>query len=146
MRSTRCSRRTREAQSCQPIFVCHTALLPHTNRLQEEHKNYEIDSSDDKKDQKNPVEKRSSRKGPFPLRLAESNCVRNGLKVYCSTGQSKGEPKRFSHDPIASLISPQSTHPHTSTHPYRVPQKSIPQQRREAGLVANAVATLLAAS
>ena len=59
-------RRTREAQSCQPISVCHTAVLPHTNRLQGEHKNYKIDSTDDKKkDPKNPVERKSSRKGPF---------------------------------------------------------------------------------
>ena len=47
-------------------FDCCTAVLAHTNRLLEEHKNCKIDSTDDmKKDQKNPVEKNSSRKGPF---------------------------------------------------------------------------------
>ena len=70
----RCSRRPREAQSCQPIFECHTAVLPRTSRLQEEHKNYKIDSTDDKKkDQKNLVEKKTGRKGPFST---------GGLRLY----------------------------------------------------------------
>ena len=46
-----------------------TAVLPHTNRLEEEHKNYKIDSTDDKKrDQKNPVEKSPVEKAIFDWR------------------------------------------------------------------------------
>ena len=41
-------------------------MLPRTNHLYLEYKNYKVDSTDDKKkDQKIPVEKKSSRKGPF---------------------------------------------------------------------------------
>ena len=84
--AARCSRRTREAQLTElpadfRLPYSSTAVLPHTNRLWEEHKNYKIDSTDDKKrDQKNPVEKKSSRRGPF--RLVESDCVRNSLESF----------------------------------------------------------------
>ena len=63
-RSSRCST---ELPTDFQLPYCSTAVLPHTNRFhEEEHKNYKIDSTDDKKkDQKNPVEKRFSRKGPF---------------------------------------------------------------------------------
>ena len=61
----------------QPIFECHAAVLPHTNRLQREHKNYKIDLTDDKKvAQKNSV-KKSCRKGPFST--DGSDCIRTGL-------------------------------------------------------------------
>ena len=74
MQSTRCSRRTHEARGFQPIFDCHTAVLPHTSRLQKKHTNYEIDSTDDKREaQKNPVKSKSSRKGPFST---------DGIRLY----------------------------------------------------------------
>ena len=78
--SSRCSRRKREAQSCQPISpAVQQIVLTHTNRLWEEHKNYNSDSTDDKKkDGRIQSNKSPVKKGR--LRLAESDCIRKGLK------------------------------------------------------------------
>ena len=56
----------------QGVLLC---LHPSFNK---ERKNYKIDSTDDKKkDQKNPAEGSPVENGRF--RLAESDCIRNGL-------------------------------------------------------------------
>ena len=68
--------------------LLYSSTLPHTNRL-EERKNYKIDSTDDKeKDQKNPVDKKSSRKGPF------STC---GIRLY------KKWPKKVKQEPKTNI-------------------------------------------
>ena len=93
-RSTRCSRGTREAQSCQPIFDCHRAgqqysLTPTTSRkstktikstrLTTRRRTRRIQSK------KSPVEK-----GRF--RQAESDCVRNGLIMILKKKSRNIEP------------------------------------------------------
>ena len=67
-----------------PIFYCHTAVLPQTNHLQNEHKHSKIDLADDKEEaQKNPVEKSPVEKGCF--RLTESDCIIIGLTPTASS-------------------------------------------------------------
>ena len=65
--SSRCSRRQREAQSCRPISPCvqQYSLTPTASRNSTKTIKSTRLTTDDKKDQKNPVETKSSRKGPF---------------------------------------------------------------------------------
>ena len=154
--SSRCWRRKRQAQSCQPISpaVQQYSLTPTASRNST--KNYKIDSTDDKKkDRKNPVEKKSSRKGPFStcgIRLCKKwpYTVEKGLfrlnffrlsfltggfsRTTFSTGSvsRKTPTKKFytcfwkpSH-----RSSHHKTHTHMTTQPYQVPHCSSIQQRR----------------
>ena len=79
----RVARGERAKHSFQSFSDCHTAVLPQTNCLQKEPKNYKIDSTDDKKEAgNNPNEKSLVEKGrrlKARFRLTESSCIIIGL-------------------------------------------------------------------
>ena len=84
--SCRCSRRMREAQSCQPIStaVQQYSLTPTASRKSAKTmKSTRLTTDGKKKDQKIPAEKKSGQKNRF--RLAEPDCVRSGLRSFFFT-------------------------------------------------------------